>query len=141
MEKTKLLLFITLSATLFLPACSKSSNSYFGRPMNISSSTTDTSSNSQYIFFFNIVIDSNSSYTFELPQLTAGALDSGTFRITFKSNLVVENAWYSLPEFIFTDGATVFVYELNVQPGAVTLMNYVKTTPEMNYCFYISTSH
>jgi hypothetical protein len=143
MEKTKLLLCIFFLAAVVLLACSKSGNGYFGRPLNIPSSppaAAGVAPVSQYIYYFNIFIDSNSTITFKLPLLTQGVLDSGTFKITFKSNLVVEDVWYSLPEFIFTDGATVFVYETSVQPGSVTLTNYVTTTPAMDYCFYISTS-
>src|SRR5271155_4926889 len=97
MEKTKLLLCICFLAAVVLVACSKGGNGYFGRPLNTPSTppaATSGTANGQYIFFFNIFIDSNSTYTFKLSQLTQGVLDSGTFNITFKSNLVVENVWY-----------------------------------------------
>jgi hypothetical protein len=145
MERTKLLLCIFFSAAVVLIACSKGGNGYFGRPLNTPSSPPPVAAGvapvGQYIYYFNIFIDSNSTYTFKLPLLTQGVLDSGTFNITFKSNLVVEDVWFPLPEFIFTNGATVFIYETSVAPGAVTLRNYVNTTPAMDYCFYISTSH
>src|SRR5580658_776048 len=127
MEKTGLLLCIFLAAALFLSGCSKTGDGYFGRPLNLPSSPSATAggtSFSQSIYFFNIIIDSNSTYTFNLPLLTQGVLDSGTFKITFKSNLVVENFWDPLPEFIFTNGATVFVYQDSVAAGAITLRNY-----------------
>jgi len=143
MERTKLLLCIFFSAAVVLIACSKGGNGYFGRALNTPSSPPASAGAApvgQSIYYFNIFIDSGSTLTFKLPLLTQGVLDSGTFKITFKSNLVVEDVWYPLPEFIFTDGATVFVYETSLQPGSVTLTNYVTTTPPMDYCFYISTS-
>lgn len=95
---------------------------------------------SQYYYFNNVIIDSNGTDTFTLPNLTQGIIDSGVVTVTFRSSIVWLNNWTPLPSYTFPDGSITTVTSVNEQPGKVVLQAQGGPTPAMNYCFFISTN-
>lgn len=90
-------------------------------------------------YFNNVIIDSNRTDTFHLRGLSQGIVDSGTLAITFRSSIPWLNTWFPLSLYTFPDGSTVTVISVSEQPGMVVLKDIGPTTPEMNYCFSLST--
>lgn len=136
------LLLLILTAGCLFSSCGKEEKGYFSYPLNNlpTRPSADTPSFSQYVYFFGIIIDSNSTYHFGIPELTQGIIDTGTVQITFKSSIVSLLNWYPLPLYTFPDGATVTVKKAGVLPGQVILQDSGQATPAMDYCFYISSS-
>ena len=94
--------------------------------------------NPTYIHFYNIVIDSANGYSFNLPDLTEGIIDSGTLSISIRSSLPYLTAWYPFPSYFFPDGSTVTLRRVSEQPGMIVLASVGATTPPMNYFFSLS---
>jgi hypothetical protein len=140
MKNTRLLLLYFLAACLFQYSCGKRDTGYFSYPLNnvaLPPAVVRTDSN-ELVYFFGVIIDSNSTFTFRLTDLSQAIIDSGGVAITFKSSIVSLQTWYPLPIYTFQDGATVGVEVLNEQPGQVILKDDGSTTPAMDYCFSLS---
>ena len=134
MKDSKLLLLLSVVVGLALPSCSKERVGYFNWLVPQTPYT-------QYVYFFNIAIDSNSTYSFKIPELSQAIIDSGTMQVYFKSDLVLPDNNYSpLPEYTFSDGKTVIVELLSAKEGQVVLINPGPTTPSMDYYVYLSNS-
>jgi hypothetical protein len=130
MKHTRLLLLCFLTACLSLHSCAKREIGYHVPLPPVVSGES--------IYSFGVIIDSNSTFTFRLPELSQAIIDSGGLAITFKSTLVVLDTWYPLPVYTFPDGATVRVEVINELPGQVILKDDGGTTPPMDYCFSLS---
>lgn len=129
-----ILLFIVIAGVF--AACGKKDVGYFAAPKFIAPPPVTIT---HYYYFNSIIIDSNATDTFKLPSLSQAIIDSGTLTITFRSSIVWLNTWYPLPNYTFPDGSTITVDRVDEQPGRVVLMSRGKTTPAMNYCFYLAT--
>ena len=92
----------------------------------------------RYYYFNNVVLDTITNDTFNLPRLTQDIIDSGKVTITFRSSIVWLNTWFPLPVYTFPDGSTVTVIRVSLQPGKAVLKASIATTPPMNYCFALS---
>lgn len=92
----------------------------------------------KYIHFYNIVIDSANGYSFNLPDLTEGIIDSGTVTISIRSSLPYLTAWYPFPTYVFPDSSTVTLRRVSEQPGKIVLASVGATTPPMNYFITLS---
>ena len=132
--RNTILLFIVIAGAC--TACGKSGPGYFA--LGQTSPSTGNNLVVQY-YFNNVIIDSNSNDTFRLRGLSQGIVDSGTLAITFRSSIPWLNTWFPLSLYTFPDGSTVTVISVSEQPGMVVLKAIGSTTPEMNYCFSIST--
>jgi len=93
---------------------------------------------STYVHFYNIVIDSINGYSFNLPDLTEGIIDSGTVTISIRSSLPYLTAWYPFPTYVFPDSSTVTLRRVSEQPGKIVLASVGATTPPMNYFITLS---
>jgi hypothetical protein len=91
-----------------------------------------------YIHFYNIIIDSANGYSFNLPDLTEGIIDSGTVTISIRSSLPYLTAWYPFPTYVFPDSSTVTLRRVSEQPGKIVLASVGATTPPMNYFISLS---
>jgi hypothetical protein len=139
MKDTKLLLVYFFTTCLLLSACGKRDTGYFSDSLNTPSppsSAAPTDSN-EIVYSFGIIIRRNSTYTFNLPNLTQLIIDSGTVDITFKSDIIT-SVWEPLPIYIFPNGDTIMVELVSEQPGQIVLAADGRTTPAMDYCFSFS---
>lgn len=118
-------------------ACTKRGPGYYSGTQ-ATPIVTGNSPVTQYYYFNNVVLDSISNDTFNLPRLTQGIIDSGSVTVTFRSSIVWLNTWFTLPNYIFPDGSVVSVYKIGLQPGMAILGTKEATTPAMNYCFALS---
>jgi hypothetical protein len=132
------LLFLALVAGFV--ACKKA-DQYTGRfgqiPININA---DSPSYRQYFYFFNVVIDSNATYTFDLPELTQAIIDTGVVQVYFRTALIVPNQYDLLPVFTIPNGKIVVVNLVSIEVGKITVAEYGPTTPPMNYMVYLASS-
>lgn len=135
MRNTILLLIVIAGVCT---SCGKSGPGYFSISQT-SPSNTGNDAVTSYLYFYNIIIDSNTNDTFRLPGLSQGIIDSGTVTITFRSSIPYLNTWYPLPLYTFPDGSTVSVNRVSEQPGMMVLNANGPTTPAMNYKFALST--
>jgi len=101
-------------------------------------SVTGNDPNPTYIHFYNIVIDSANGYSFNLPNLTEGIIDSGTLTISIRSSLPYLTVWYPFPTYVFPDSTTVTLKRVSEQPGKIVLASVGATTPPMNYLISLS---
>jgi hypothetical protein len=135
MKNLKLLLFLSITAGLALSSCSKR-EVYLRYP-----SASPPKPFSEYVYFFYVVIDSNSTHTFKVPDLSQAIIDSGTMQVYFKTSLVLPDNDYSpLPEYTFPDRNAVIVNLISFQPGQVVVGDPGPTTPSMDYYVYLSSS-
>ncbi len=122
MINCKILSLFFLSALFIMNSCTKQ--------QPVASQVVEKNPNSLSFVFFNVTINTNSEYTFSLPELTQSILDSGTISVYYRSVLVVEDSWYPLPYFPNYRGNNAFLAVAELQLGQATLKNYgLKATP------------
>jgi hypothetical protein len=102
---------------------------------------TATSSHTSNVLFWNIVINTNSQFSFSIPQITRSVLDSGGVSVYFRSSLVVFDTWYQLPYFSTNKGNSSSMTVSKLQLGSITIQNNGATDSSADYRFEIFSSN
>jgi hypothetical protein len=97
-------------------------------------------SNLQTIVFYNVTIFTNADYVFNIPQITASVLDSGSIEAYYRSVLVIRDTWYPLPYIPSYTGDSALLYVSGFAVGGATLANFGLKTKTYDYRFDIAAS-
>lgn len=96
--------------------------------------------NVQSIFFTNITVPLNNTYTFQIPAITQAILDSGTVNVYYKGQQP-QDTWYPLPQYYFFSGNLVWMILSDIQLGQATLSDNGITATALTYRFDIVAAH
>jgi hypothetical protein len=97
--------------------------------------------NVQSVYFQNVTVPLNSTYTFQIPAITQAILDSGTVAVYYQNPTQSPDTWYPLPQYYFFNGGLVWLILSDIQLGSATLSDNGITPFAFTYRFDITAAN
>ena len=93
------------------------------------------------ITFTAISIKKNSSYTFNIPEITQSVIQGGSVTVNYRNALVIFDTWYSLPFYINENGNLLSLTIAEIRIGEVTIQNTGIEGSSVDYRFDITANN
>ena|ERR1700733_11294165 len=111
------------------------------KPVGIIPQAKSGNTNIVSVIFFGITINPNSTYSFEIPQITQPILDSGSVSVYFRNSIVIFDTWYPLPYYSAKNDSVTSFTTSEIKAGIAKIENTGTSETSADYRFDIASSN